>query len=77
VKLLLWLAVGLLVVWLMRKKTLGAPNAFRPKPRRNEIESMIQCAHCGVHIPVSESVVDASGRAFCSEEHSRLHAKRV
>jgi uncharacterized protein len=35
-------------------------------------EDMVRCAHCGVHLPRSES--RASGeKFFCSEEHLRLH----
>lgn len=81
-KFLLWLAVGLAVAaWLMRgKKTLKSPEssphhaAAGPGAGEGEGEPMVQCAHCGVHIPVSESVVDPKGSVFCSEEHRRLHA---
>lgn len=31
-------------------------------------EDMVSCAHCGVHLPRSESVV-ADGRSYCSAEH--------
>jgi len=37
-------------------------------------EDMVQCLHCGVHLPRSESV-QADGGSFCSEEHRRLHAR--
>jgi uncharacterized protein len=83
VKLLLWVAVGLAVVaWLMRsKKTLNPPESSRQhaggdaaKFSAGEGEPMVPCAHCGVHIPVSESVVGPEGSAYCSEEHRRLHS---
>ena len=35
-------------------------------------EDMVRCAHCGVHLPRSESH-SGSGEFFCSEEHLRLH----
>jgi uncharacterized protein len=75
VKLLLWLALGLLVVWLLRKKPSGATRPFRRNAPRGAAESMIQCTHCRVHVPLSESIADASGGVFCSEEHRRLHVK--
>jgi uncharacterized protein len=35
---------------------------------------MVKCAHCGIHLPRSESI--ASGNlSFCCEEHRRLHEK--
>lgn len=30
---------------------------------------MLKCAHCGVHVPRDDSVLDAAGRAFCSDAH--------
>ncbi len=27
------------------------------------------CAHCGVHLPVSEALHDIGGRVYCSEAH--------
>ena len=29
---------------------------------------MMQCAHCGVHLPRADALMDARG-AFCSEAH--------
>lgn len=40
-----------------------------------EIEQMVACAHCGLHVPESESVRSA-GEFFCSEEHRRLGVRR-
>lgn len=37
-------------------------------------EDMVQCLHCGVHLPRSESL-QADGGSFCSEEHRRLHSR--
>jgi uncharacterized protein len=70
-KLLLWLAIGALVVaWLLRGKKSPTPAAT-PK-NAGAIEAMIQCSYCKVHVPVSESVASSSGAAFCSEDHRRL-----
>jgi uncharacterized protein len=35
-------------------------------------EDMVQCAHCGVHLPRGESIAEG-GRFFCSSEHRQLH----
>ncbi len=40
-----------------------------------EIEQMVACVHCGLHVPESESVRGAGG-VFCSEEHRRLGPRR-
>ena len=36
-----------------------------------EIEQMVACAHCGLHVPESEGLHGAGG-FYCSEEHRRL-----
>ena len=41
----------------------GAPPA--------EIEQMVACLRCGLHVPESEGVRGAGG-FYCSEEHRRL-----
>ncbi|MBU1690112.1 MAG: hypothetical protein KKD65_05180 [Gammaproteobacteria bacterium] len=37
-------------------------------------EDMVCCAHCGVHLPRSESIV-SHGETFCTNEHRQLHQK--
>lgn len=36
-----------------------------------EIETMLQCAHCGVFYPASETV-QARGRDYCSAAHAAM-----
>lgn len=36
-------------------------------------ERMVACAHCGLHIPQSEAVLQA-GQTYCSLEHAQAHA---
>lgn len=58
----------------------GNAESGRPRPKAAQFrrssdsnaETMVQCAHCGIHFPVSEAVVHASGAHYCSEEHRRL-----
>lgn len=63
---LLLVAIGWIAYKAWRKAAGGA--APRPAPAA---EDMVRCAHCGVHLPRSESVT-AGGELFCSEEHRRL-----
>ena len=43
----------------------------RPRQQSNAPETMVQCDHCGLHLPESESIT-ASGGTWCSDKHSRL-----
>lgn len=69
-KFLLWLVIACLVVaWLKKAKKSEKVVATATTASG---EKMIACAHCGLHVPVSESVTNFSGAAFCGEEHRRL-----
>ncbi|HJV88090.1 MAG TPA: PP0621 family protein [Noviherbaspirillum sp.] len=82
-KLLLWLAIAVFVIWVIRSnkssnKTSAAAGTGRPdrsNKSNRQIEPMLQCAHCGVYVPVSETVTDASGKVFCSDDHRLQHAR--
>jgi uncharacterized protein len=67
--LLLFLA---LVAYLLLK---GSKAPSRPGKHKvasdRPAERMVECAHCGVHLPESESL-SVGGKHFCSEEHRRL-----
>lgn len=75
-KFLLWLGIGvLLVMWLMRDKKAPAGRPRQPDAGdRGGAESMLQCAHCGIHIPASEAVRDPAGAVFCSDAHRLQHS---
>lgn len=65
--LILALVVGL-VLWLLfgRSRKRGPPDsAERPQ---HEPVSFAVCAHCGVHLPMNDAVVDGQ-TAYCSESH--------
>lgn len=79
-KFALWALIALaIVMWLSRGKKISSDKktaeAVRP-PAADSVEPIVRCAHCGVHIPASESVITASGTVFCSEEHRLRHAAR-
>jgi len=39
-----------------------------------QVEKMVSCSHCGIHVPLSEAVQSNSSSFFCSIEHQRQHA---
>jgi uncharacterized protein len=40
----------------------GGTQAKKPTP-------MLACAHCGLHLPRGDALLDAQSRPYCSSEH--------
>lgn len=69
-KYLVVIVVVAVVLWLMLGRR-GGERAAPPKARakrRPELEGMVRCAHCGVHLPRSEALT-AGGHSYCSAAH--------
>ncbi|KFB76948.1 PP0621 family protein [Accumulibacter sp.] len=65
------LLIGLVwLVWWVWRKSWTAHRGTRKPVEKLEPERMVQCAHCGVNQPVSESVL-ANGRYYCCAAHLR------
>ena len=76
-KYLLVVCVVAAVLWLMlrpRKAQRSAARSASPS-QGAQAQPMVQCQHCGVHLPRGEALVDARG-AFCSQAH-RLAGPRA
>ena len=44
------------------------------KSASSQVESMVRCEHCGIHLPRSEAVL-SQGKTWCSMEHAKLGPK--
>jgi len=60
---LLLLVVGVILWWLKARS-----RPLQGGQRSHEPEAFARCAHCGVHLPINDAVVDR-GIAYCSEAH--------
>lgn len=72
--LIVLLVVGIGLWLLLRARGGGAGAAgggAEPRRRRGSdaAEAMVECAHCRLHVPRGDAVVDAAGRSFCTEAH--------
>ncbi|WP_397474961.1 PP0621 family protein [Pusillimonas sp.] len=86
-KLLLWAIVilaALIVARILARSSAvkhgDAPRAGSlprkaPPPAMDEPESMVRCAHCGIHMPRSEALL-VDGETWCSGEHAKLGQRR-
>lgn len=81
-KVLIWVVVILAVMVIMRivsarnsarrqaSQTPPAPAARKPGDKQ-PAESMVRCAHCGIHLPRSEALL-LEGNTWCGHEHAKL-----
>ncbi|GDX61344.1 MAG: preprotein translocase subunit YajC [Nitrosospira sp.] len=72
-RLLFFIFIFVLVAWIIRRYIRGAKDPDKEPPSVTE-EDMVQCAHCGVHLPKSESFI-ANDKFYCSEEHLHLDSR--
>ncbi len=73
-RVLVWLVLLIAGWWFFRKSTRRAPPPLRPAttpaaPAIAKAEPMVDCAHCGLHLPASEALRDEATRAYCCVEH--------
>lgn len=78
-KYLLW-ALLLYLAWrwyLSQKRKdeppVAGPTEASPPAAESEPEAMVQCASCGIHLPVSEALTAPGERHYCSEAHRASH----
>lgn len=86
-KLLLWAIVILAALVVARILARSAQNKDSDAPRADSLprkespppveqpESMVRCAHCGIHMPRSEALL-VNGETWCSGEHAKLGQRR-
>jgi len=79
--LLLWILIVLAAMLAMRLINAQAarrraeppprPRAAPPGKSGVPAEAMVRCAHCGIHLPRSEALLQ-QGQTWCNAEHARL-----
>jgi uncharacterized protein len=74
-RVLWWLVIGLAAYWLVKRlsgeRTSGAGPDGRPPvtaPPATPL-TMLRCAHCGLHMPQADAVLDDARRSYCSPAH--------
>jgi len=81
-KLLFWVVLIIAVLFVARiaarmaaaRQAGEQPKARRSAPAPAAPEAMVRCAHCGIHLPRSEAVLQ-NGLTWCSTEHAALGKK--
>ena len=67
-RVLVWVVLLVAGWWIFRKRAQPAPplrpTAPAAAPAIAKAEPMIDCAHCGLHLPASEALRDEASRAY-------------
>lgn len=79
-----YLLLALAVVWLFYSPAVRGLRQSGKTPRQpggpanpsQDVERMIQCAHCGVHLPHGEAFTNPQGQVFCSAAHLQAGPRR-
>jgi len=66
-RLIILLVIAAVVYLLFKSYRKDAPKQAEENSVKKP-EDMVRCAHCGVHLPRSESI-KADGKFYCSAEH--------
>ncbi len=69
---LVWLVIS---AFRRRRVAQDKPQSEVPRSDSATAQTMVRCAHCGVHLPELDALADADAR-YCSEEHRRLGPKK-
>ena len=68
-KFLLLFFIFLVLLWQWRHaRSPKVREARRKQAQSRGVVSMVECTHCGVHLPAGDAVTGAQGR-YCSEPH--------
>lgn len=60
----------------MRNKAPATPASDADYGSATGGERILACAHCGLHVPASDALVNPAGAPFCCEAHRRLHSRQ-
>jgi uncharacterized protein len=69
-KFLLFVILGF-VVYLLLKRRSRQQAPSQQNPPQPSVQQMVVCAHCGVYVPESESLL-SDGQRYCGEAHRKL-----
>ena len=76
-KFLVLIVAVVALLWLLRGSRRGTkpppPPAARPAPP-DELQAMVSCAQCGIHLPQNEALPGRGG-VFCGEPHRTAFEK--
>ncbi len=73
-KFLLVLFVVVFGLWLLLKRASGAGPKPPTAPRAAPPQAMVECAHCGLHLPAADAVLEGR-HVYCCDAHRLLGPK--
>ena len=72
---LIFILLAAVIVYLLLRTRRSPAREDDTTKRPASPEAMVECAHCGLHVPLGESL-EFAGRRYCCEDHRRLGGGR-
>lgn len=69
---LLLIVVG--VIYLFRQRSRNLSHQHHTHTKKQTTIAMVQCEHCGIHLPENEAIM-RQGHVWCCPEHERQGKK--
>lgn len=69
---LLLIFILVAIVWQLIKRWLANQSQTRQKTSSENLQQMVRCEECGLHIPKQEALVEKE-KYFCCQEHRDKH----
>ena len=69
---LILIFILLAIVWQLLKRWLTNQTQSRQQPPTENLQQMVRCEECGLHIPKQEALLE-NGKYFCCPEHRDRH----
>ncbi len=66
--------LAIYALWWLLRRSLGARRPPEPTVAERPAQTILACAHCGVHLPQDETLPGRGG-VFCGEAHRAAFEK--
>lgn len=72
-RLLFWIALIAIAIWLYRR---NKTRAASPKQSKHASQVMVRCAHCELHV-LQQEALERAGNWYCSSQHLELGPRKL
>lgn len=72
-RLIFWIALIAIAIWLWRRINNPTPRASQ---RSDSTQAMVRCAHCDLHV-LQREALEHAGQWYCSQQHLEMGPRKL